>query len=104
MSVFVGQDYDLIESQKMTVFEKAAMERYIVKREAEEGTDTSAVPDRWENDIPGPNSTRPTQVVKQGKLDPISDSTARHPGCPANLTAITLFDLCIETMKIFLIF
>ena len=46
MSVFVGQDYDLIESQKMTVFEKAAMERYIVKREAEEGTDTSAVPDR----------------------------------------------------------
>ena len=41
----------------------------------------------------GLNSTRPTQVVRQGKLDPISDSLARRSGCPANLTAITLYNL-----------
>ena len=40
----------------------------------------------------GLNSTRPTQVVRQGKLDPRSDP-ARRSGCSAKLRAITLFNL-----------
>ena len=48
----------------------------------------------------GLNSTRPTQVVWWGKLDPRSDSPARRSGCPANFIAITLFNLDIETKKI----
>ena len=47
----------------------------------------------------GLNSTRPTQVVWWGKLDPRSDSPARRSGRPANLIAITLFNLDIETKK-----
>ena len=46
ISVFVGQDYDKIESHEMTLFEKAAMEQYMVKREAKKATDTPAIPDR----------------------------------------------------------
>ena len=43
------------------------------------------------------------QVVRQGKLDPRSDSPARRSGCPVNLIGITLINLDIETKK-FLIF
>ena len=46
MSVFVGQEYDKDESRKMTLFENAAMEQYMVKREAKKATDTPAIPDR----------------------------------------------------------
>ena len=52
----------------------------------------------------GLNSTRPTQLVRQGKLDPRSDSPARHSGYPANLIAITLLNFDIETIEIFIIF
>ena len=41
--------------------------------------------------------TQPTQVVGRGKVDSISDSPARRSGYLANLIAITLFNLDIET-------
>ena len=39
----------------------------------------------------GYNSTRPTQVVRRGKLDPRSDSPARLSDCPANLIISACF-------------
>ena len=43
------------------------------------------------------------QVVMQDQLDPRSDSPTRRSGCPANLIAIILFNLDIETINFFLI-
>ena len=47
----------------------------------------------------GLNSTWLTQAVKQGKMDQKSDSPISRSGCPANLIAITLFNVDIETIK-----
>ena len=52
----------------------------------------------------GLNSTCPTQVVSRGKLDTRSDSPNRRSCCSANLIAITLVNLDIETIKHYLIF
>ena len=50
------------------------------------------------------NSTSPTEVVRLGKFDPRSYSPARLSGCPANLIAVTLLNLDIETIKVFYFF
>ena len=50
------------------------------------------------------NSTLPTEVVRLGKFDPRSYSPARLSGFPANLIAVTLLNLDVETIKVFYFF
>ena len=54
--------------------------------------------------LTGLSNTRPTQVVRRGKLDQRSDSPYRLSCCRANLIRITLFNLDIGTIKKFSIF
>ena len=57
----------------------------------------------YSGNISGLKSTRPTWVVRQGKLEPRSESPAKCSGYPANLIANTLFNLDIEQIKKILI-